>query len=169
MTGTSPPLNLLSGVWETLDASKVWVFMVAGRVLSDYGARVALGDNNGLVTEYVGTEKGWGMSDGSPAGVSEFHALIQCVDQPSDALLTNMLVDDQLSKVANQNKDVMTYCIYTPGAGLEYKSLLISDASVVIAGDSVANGAGYVLTAPTDFTPNPCFRFSGYGLYAFGT
>ncbi|MCR4319748.1 MAG: hypothetical protein NUV74_05355 [Candidatus Brocadiaceae bacterium] len=164
----SPPINLLSGAWATFDKTKVWLFMTAGRVLSDVACRIATGDNNALVSEYTGIEKGCGMADGTPAGVGGFHAQLQTISLNDDSLRIDMTVNDSLSKAANLDKDVMTYCIYTPGAGLEYKSLLINDATAVIVADNVVSSAGYVLTAATDFTANPCFRFSGYGLYAFG-
>lgn len=165
MLGSSPPINNKAGAWAALDGSKVWVFQCVGRVLSDQGARLSLGDQNEFVAEYATIGSGFGLSDGTPAGAGEYHTAITTPGAYLNGLRREMNVDDQLSKAANQNKDVSTYAVYTPGSGLRYKSIEIGgNGTSVIEAD--LDTVGTVLTIPDAAAVfNPCLRFSGYGLY----
>lgn len=167
MTANSTPVALQSGSWATLDGSKPWMMMVAGTVLGTTGCRFAIGDND---EQEVTPGYGWAMSDDTTGFGHPYHStIVNSNSYPHYMQFGYVTVPDPNPPnsslyLMQPGVDVVTYSIYRPGSGIEYKTLKISDDSTLFNA-ATNTGDTSLVTITGNLAPSPYLRFSGYDLY----
>lgn len=123
--GSAPPINFTNpSLLASLDAGKYWVFALAGRVIGNYGCRLAWGDNNQLI---YNPGYGFGLSDSVPSIDGTFHAAIKTASTYPDFYKLSVDTSSTTKNVASATAATDQINIpahgFTEGMAVAYKAV----------------------------------------------
>lgn len=155
MLGTSVPVAMRSGTFRAVNAAKHHLMMAVVRPYSGTTARVAFGDNNGLL--FPGAGAGFGMA--------ERHTAIGSVALGAETYERQ----DGGIYADGAGQDLVVYAYHKPNVSMTYDMLNINSGASVWTG---INPTESLQASWGDITFSPCMRFSsvelmGVALYQF--